>query len=402
MSDEGSAFESKSASVDRDRLLQNAIGDSVVQPLLFRTEYYPRLDRKQETKGEKLPKPVQRVLRTLRGYDVLNRPVVDFLEPNEQPHFVFYSTEPIEATVDGESTTYEPERHLSLAVVTDERILFLVGQEDDDQYAFCPYPEIESVFYNDSVDEPYLAVHAGERYTIRDCHPVNELTVATEYVDERAVSVEQRVSGGTTGEDSTGDDWRSTASAYASESARAFSEQVDAKHVLKCGTKGATLGWKAKVGGPKGVAVAFVIGASYGIYDCLSKTDETVEAPDPETVAEAATDWRREASNADERTVWIATALGVATEFAAHNDDSQIAALLADVDPATGVAALEQGATMIDSSDVDLVPAGNDLLDSLSAVDLPSSATEFAHVTRELFDAGLLDQLHDVSKGVSR
>ncbi len=397
-----SAFESRSASVDRDRLIRDAIGDSVVERLLFRTEYYPRLDRKQQTKAEKLPKPVQRVLRSLLGYNVLNRPVVDFLEPNEQPHFVFYSTEPIEATVDGESTTYAPERHLSLAVVTDERILFLVGQEDDDQYAFCPYPEIESVFYNDSVDEPYLAVHADERYTIRDCHPVNELTVATEYVDERAVSVEQLASSDTTGAKSTGDDWRSTAGTYATEHAQVFGERVDAEHVLKCGAKGATLGWKAKVGGTKGIAVAFVIGASYGIYDCLSKTGETLEAPDPKTVAEAATDWRREASNANERTVWIATALGVATEFAAHNDNSQIAELLADVDPATGVAALEHSAAMIDSSDVDLVPAGNDLLDSLSAVDLPSSATEFAHVTRELFDAGLLDQLHDVSKGVSR
>jgi len=397
MNDEGSAFERPSGNLDRERLLNEAIGDSVIEPLLFGTRFHPRFDGVNGGLSTKLPNLLQQPLRSVSSQTVLNRPPADFLETDEQPHFIFYSSRPIEVENNGKKSIHAPEGYLSLAIVTEERILFLVGQSDDDTYAFCAYDDIDAVFYNDEVDDPYLSVHADARYTIRDCQPVTELAMAVDYINEEAIMVEQRASSGTTVEETTKNERWSNARTYASENARNFFERVDSKHVLKCGVEAAALGRKAKVGGPKGVAVSFAIGIGYGMYDTLSKDGETVEAPEPESLAETASQWQQETTVEDEQTTWVATALGIASEFAVHNDNSPIATLLAEIDPSTGVAALESGAKMIDATDTDLVSAGGNPFDSLSAVDLPQSVDDFASVSRELFDAGLLERLNEVS-----
>lgn len=397
MKDEGSAFERPSGDLDRERLLRDAIGDSVIEPLLFDTQFHPRFDGINGGLSSNLPNILQQLIRAISSLDVLNRPPADFLETDEQPHFIFYSSEPIEVENNGQRSTYAPEGYLSLAIVTDKRILFLVGQSEDDTVAYCAYDDIEAVFYNDEVDDPYLSVHADVRYTIRNCQPVNELTTATDYVNEEAIKVEQRASTTATVEETAKSEQWSDAKTYVSENARDFAESIDSKYVLKCGIKGAAYGKRAKIGGPKGVAVSFAIGIGYGMYDSLAKGGEATEAPDPESLAKTASQWRQETTTEDERTTWIATGLGIATEFATHNNNSSTAALLADIDPSTGVAALEGGAKMIDTASSDLVPANDNPLDSLSALELPQSTEEFTHISRDLLDSGLLDQLQEVS-----
>ena len=404
MDDEGSAFERRSSGLDRERLLEEAIGDSVIEPLLFGTEFHPRFDGVKGGLPSKLPDVVQQLLRMISSQSVLNRPPADFLNPeaDEQPHFIFYSSKPIEVENNGEKSTHAPEGYLSLAIVTGERILFLVGQSDDDTYAFCEYDDIDAVFYNDEVDDPYLSVHADAQYTVRDCQPTSELTKATDYINEEAITVEQRASTGTTVEGTAESGRWSNTRNYASENARKFTEGIDPQHVFKCGLEAAAYGKKAKVGGAKGVAVSFAIGSGYGIYDCFSTDGETIGAPDPESLGETASQWRQEAASENEPTTWAATAMGIASEFATHNDNSSISTLLAEVDPSTGVAALESGVQMIDTTSSDLVSADGNPLDSLSAAELPQSVDTFSGMSRELFDADLLERLHAVSADINK
>ena len=406
--DTESAFENASGGVDRDKILGAAKGDSVVESLLFRTMYHPELDE-QDDGGilrERIPGILLRLFRVQRGFSVLNRPVIDFLDEGEQPHFMFYSTNPIEVFSEGEREEYAPAssrwrslQHLALAVVTDRRILFLVGQGDDDKHASCSYSEIDAVYFNGEVDDPYFSVHAGSRYTIRDCQPAIELADAAQHVNQPSVTVEESFS--ETGSSGSGANtsWWSTVQGQTSDVARRFGERIDSKHLLRCGVEGASKG--RKVAGGKGAAVGFTLGAGYSIYVCMAEAD-VVNAPNPEDIAETATNWQEKAANAtDEKVEWMAVSLGVAQEFASANNDSTVAAVLSEVSPELGVKALEQGTNLVSSHGVstERLPVDTELFDSFPITHLRQSTTEFERTVTELLDADLLDDLTDVPRG---
>jgi hypothetical protein len=264
-----SGFENKSGDIDRDEIIQNAKGLSVSERMLFRRKYHPRVDNWDEEGGlkQKIPDFVLRWIRNHRGYNILHRPVYDFLDSDEQPHFIFWSTDPIEVMREGETESHTPQgtpQHLSIAVVTDKRILFLIGVADDDKQASCRYSEIDAVYFNSEVADPYFSVHADGRYTMRGCEPVAELAEAATYVNKPSVTVEESAKDNQNRNPSESGNWWDSAQSQVSGAAKIFQERVDKEHLLKCSLTGAARG--RKVAGGKGAAVGFTIGAGYSVY----------------------------------------------------------------------------------------------------------------------------------------
>jgi len=233
---------------------------------------------------------------------------------------------------------------------------------------------------------------------MRSCEPTADLADAAKYVNKPSVTVEESKNDDQSRNSSESSNWWNSAQSHASDAADIFQERIDTTHLLKCSVKGANKG--RKIGGGKGAAVGFIIGAGYSVYSSVADAED-VDAPDPEDVAETASEWQREAAKSgDTKTEWMATSIGVASEFAISNGDGNIAALLSEIDPQMGVAALESGMRMAESTDMpaNLLPADSDVFASLAVENLRQPPAELEQTVIELFDENLMDILGDISR----
>lgn len=129
-------------------------------------------------------------------YNLKKAPIIDFLDDGEQPHFVLRDKLDGLTIEDGtERTTVEMgEMQCAFAVVTDRRVLFLVGTGDDAVHrTSVPYEDAESV---DLYEEDELVVRGPERTW--------ELTITSELDDaevDRAMAFLEREIEGETSSD---------------------------------------------------------------------------------------------------------------------------------------------------------------------------------------------------------
>lgn len=370
-------------------LVADAIGNTVTEPLLF-DEEIPRVTFADDgTLTKLLPDSIRKRVSDMT-VSILNDVIADYLKPGEQPHFILRSMDPVEKEEDDEQTELHPTSDLhypTRIVITDQRVVMLVGQNKTDIVQTVAFDELQRVDWDSSLlTETIIFETDGLTYQIGGIEPHTEISPATTYIRAQTETGESNQTewSETAYEDLRGDS--------VSDKVKETFAQADLSDVLQCGVTGAQFGVRA---GAKGSAVGFVMGTAVGIWSGVTAQDpENATAPNPKDVAHEMKTWQQSgAKTGDEKVEWMAAATGAAVTVAAANSDHEIADLLESIDPANAVKILELGSRALATTDQEqaVAEAADDSLPDIEQLREP--ATEIAGVLTELLEAGLFEEL---------
>lgn len=375
-------------------LVTDAIGNTITEPLLF-DEEIPRVTFSEDTTLSKLLPDSIRQRVTDMTVSVLNEVIADYLQPGEQPHFILRSMDAVEKEQDDEQTELHPSSDLhypTRIVITDHRVVILVGQAKTDIIESLPFDEIQRVDSESSLlTDNILFDTEAIKYQIDGIEPNQEISPAVSYIRAHTETGE---SGQTEWSESAYEDLRGDG---VSDKVKEALAKADLSDVLQCGVTGAQFGVRA---GAKGSAVGFVMGTGFGIWRGMSSQDpEEASEPDPETVAEDIKSWQKSgAKTGDEKVEWMAAATGAAVTLAATNSDHEVADLLGSIDPANAVKILELGSSALATTDQERAVAQAADDSSPDIENLREPAADIAAVVAELLEAGLFEELMEETK----
>lgn len=364
-------------------LVQNAIGDSVDESVLFNDEL-PIVDFSEDGWLSKLiPERIQARAEE-KKISVLNNPIAEYLYPGEQPHFILRTEKEILRKTEGEVSKLSPSSDFGPAriVVTDERTLFLIGQNHADVVKSLDHLEIISIEPTDSLLHTSLSIQTESvSFEIPHCQPMEEVKPVVAYI--RA----QYDSDRSNWEDNFNYDKGDTRA----ERIKTMLGEVDISEALEFGTTAAKFGSRA---GPKGRAVGFTIGLGFGIWRNVSEHDiSSSEVPNPDDIAETVKEWQEAGrKTGDARIEWFSASTGAAIALAAENSDHQSVSALEDIDPESIVMALETGSEIAGVSS-ELLPADSDIENLPDVSRLRQPVSEFSSITAELFREGLFEEM---------
>ena len=268
-----------------DPLITEAIGDSVTHPLLFETEA-PIVDFTHHGRlARVLPTKIQDRLADVT-VNILHHQAADYLTPDEQPHFILKTKSPIKQENNAEVRQIAPSGDFTTSriIVTDERVLLLIPQEQADVLRTISYSTIENINSEAGVLTVALSIETEHAtYEIPACEPHDEVNPTIAYIRAQTDSTQSKT-------EWTEQDYEHAKGATKNERVRDAFADVDFLEVLGYGTTGAKFGSRF---GPKGTAVSFVIGTGYGIWDNLSSEASSAEAPDPDAMAAEVKRWQQ-------------------------------------------------------------------------------------------------------------
>lgn len=152
------------------KLLQDAIGDSVSELVLFETEA-PLFNLSERGRiSSIIPARVQEQVDGVTT-NILHNPISHYLNPGEQPHFVLKANGAIQRETAQEVSKIEPsdEFNASRIVVTDERIIFLIGQEKGDVVVSCSHSDILDADFTSGILRTTISINSEDAsYQISD------------------------------------------------------------------------------------------------------------------------------------------------------------------------------------------------------------------------------------------
>ncbi len=240
------------------------------------------------------------LVRRFLGNDTIEGPFTDDLESNEQPHYLFHTTNrveiPEETAEEGAifslfgTSTFSP----GTLLVTDARLLFIYRRQGNRTVRGLSYSSIEDVQYQRvprierglsvSIDGDELAFEMWDTENF-----VDELPDAAAYVSDKS-DVDYT--------ESTYD-FENGQFNQASEALQnqlhamgVTAQEVDTSFVLKSAVKGASAGKD-----PRTAGIGFMLGAGYGIWRDLQRDDESdmfdPDDIDPDVTAEEMIKWKR-------------------------------------------------------------------------------------------------------------
>lgn len=378
---------------DGDSMAENAIGDSVMQPLLFNEEV-SALDISEDRRvvGIFIRKLRQIVSKTPIStgekspeltVQLLNNPISNYLSPNERPHFILRA-DVIQREQENEVSELKPssEFHSAQIVVTNRRIRFLIGQDHGDVVRSVEHADVTRVEFSEGLLHTSLSIQtATTAYHVPDCEPSDE-------VDPTAAYIQGQSEGGYVDRENKFNYEKGTTK---HERVATVFRDINLTQAVNLGGTGAKVGRRF---GPKGTALGFVIGVGFGIWADLSQTDTSAaEAPDPEDVARNVKQWQQAGNQTgNERAEWLSSATGAAISIAAQNSDRQSVQELKNID-ADGVAsAIQAGSELMGTSNMPVAQRGHtDIAPEITNVRRP--VTELTSTTAALFEAGLFDEL---------
>ncbi len=370
-----------------EHLVADAIGDSVTHPLLFETETPIVAFADDGRLSRVIPDKIQHRIADVK-VNILHNPVTDYLTPDEQPHFILKSGKPIKHEKDAEvqQIAHSGDFTASRIIVTDERVILLVPQEQGDVVRACSYSEITNISAKSGFLTVTLSIETEQAtYEIPACEPHEEVNPTIAYI--RAQTDESARSNTAW----TEQDYEHAKGATRNERVREALEDVNFVEVIGYGMTGAKFGSRF---GPKGTAVSFVIGTGYGIWENLSNEASSAEAPDPGHMAAEVKRWQQSgAQTGDERVEWLAASAGAAVSIAEQNTDHQTAQMIESIDPEMVIGALELGSATLEKASGDLIPSGSNL-DTLPPIEtIREPASEIASLISQLLEAGLFEEL---------
>jgi hypothetical protein len=95
------------------------------------------------TKGSKIRRPFQK-FGIFRGW-VHKKPLFEYLTEHEIPHYLYAISNSVTKSVGDNTFTYEPHKpYRTLFALTDDRIIFLIGQKPENELLSVWYHDIES------------------------------------------------------------------------------------------------------------------------------------------------------------------------------------------------------------------------------------------------------------------
>ena len=372
-------------------LLEDAISDSVTEQSLFDTERR-RVDISEDR--SRLGVLIKNIVKIVPDKLIdksasnkvtwLNNPVVDYLNPDEQPHFILQAGGGVKRTTEEEVSTLEPAADFGDArvVITDERILFLIGQSHDDVVKSISHTDITELNTDGGLLSTAITVQTDKvSYEIPDCTPTDELKPVLAYIQAKSAGGDQNWS----------EDFEYEKGDTKSERFKRGLKDVEISQVVDLASTGASFGKRV---GPKGMAVGFATGAGFGIWSELSQQDVgSVDIPPASEFAESVHAWQQAGKKtSDTKTEWISASVGAAISFAEANSDNAIVQHLNALDPDTAAKALESSMQTMDVGN-EIVPLSTDLDVNPEIGNIRLPVSEVAAVSAELYEAGLLDEL---------
>lgn len=368
---------------DGKELVESAIGDSVDERILVNAEV-PRVDISEGRRISRIiPERVKNKAEE-RTVKLLNNPISEYLLPDEQPHFILQSkNEIIRDQDEGESKLFPSSGFGSpRIIITDQRVIFFIGQEDGDIVKTVEHSEVTSVDSSEGIIRASLKIHSEHvDYEIQNCNPMDEIKPVIAYL-----SAQQGSEGPNTAEEFNYEKGDSRG-----ERVKSVLHGIDGKKVAEMGWYGAKFGKRA---GPKGTVMGFLAAAGFEIWSEISEQDvSSAESPDPEDFAQNVNEWREAgAETGDERVEWLSSTLAATVTIAAHNSDHQVVQELESIDPQSLVFALQSGAELVDVSELP-GPSATDLetLPEISNIRRPVS--ELTAVSEELFEEGIFEEI---------
>jgi hypothetical protein len=374
-----------------EQLLEDAIGDSVTEQALFDTERR-RVDLTEEdSRLSSIVKAIVEILpdklinkSTSNIVTWLNDPVVDYLNPDEQPHFILQAGSGVRRATEEEVSTLQPavEFGKTRVVITDERVLFLIGQSHGDVIKSIAHTDITDLDTEGGLLNTDISVQTDQvSYEIPDCTPTEEVKPVLAYIQAQSTGGNR--------------DWHKNfeyeKGNTKSERFKSGLKDVEFSRVLDLASTGAGFGKRA---GPKGVAVGFATGAGFAIWSELSQKKEgSVEVPPASDFAESVHAWQQAgAKTGDAKAEWISASVGAAISFAEHNSDRAIVQQLKALDPDAATKALQSSIAMTGAED-GLVPLSSDLDVDLEISNIRLPVSEISAITAELYEAGIFDEL---------
>lgn len=376
---------------NEEQLVEDAIGDTVTSTILFNNEISV-VDSSNDSRfwgivwgifPDSLKKKAEE-----QTSKILNNPISDHISDGEQPHFILRCGSDIRRKKENETSTLAPSSEFESAriVVTNSRIMFLLGQEDTDIVKSIYYSEVDTIDTESSIRHTSLVVKSENlSYEVDDCRPQEEVKPAVAYVRAQSEVGEYE------------SDWTKENFTYqkGSTASDRFSDllgDLDLFKVGKAGVDGAVYG--KKIGG-KGSAIGFILSAGYEIWRQISGRDpSSTETPNPEQVAKSVKEWQQAgATTNDVKTEWLFASVGAAISIAVENSDQETISLLDEVNPERVAGTISKGSELIGQSTSGLVPSSAHMDDLPEINNLRQPVGEIASIVSELIDEGLFDEV---------
>lgn len=374
---------------NEDKIIEDAIGDTISNEILFNNEIklvnssilgrilniFPDvLEQRVEEKTSKM----------------FNKPIASHLNRQEQPHFIIECKSDIEQQKENELSTITSSSEFASPrlVVTDERILFIIGQLQQDVVKSIEYSELANIEMESTLLNTSLSIDSESiSYHVDNCEPPEEINPAVAYA--RAQSEGKKTSADWSDEDFTYEKGDTK-----SERLGDVVSDLDMKKVGNSGVEGAIFGKRL---GPKGTAVGFTLAAGYEVYRQVSNTDiSSTATPDPSHVARNIKKWRDAGSQTNNKKLeWLSASVGVGVTFASENADQKTAELLDDLNPDPAVRAIESGATLAGNSDLAPVPSSNSLDELPEIENLRQPVGELTSTVKQLTEEGIFEEIAD-------
>lgn len=366
-----------------ESLVANAIGDSVVEETLCNAEV-PLVDLSEDNRLSGVLPGRLKETANKKTVSILNNPIMDYLDPSEQPQFLLKADSDITRRQDNEVSNLAPGDEFSGAriCITDQRTLFLIGQSHGDVVRSIDHADLIRLDADTGIRHGSISIGSETvTYEVPKCAPKNEIDAVVAYLSAQA-DITHSLGNGQ-------DDNIGTSTQQRVEHVL---REASFKQAVLSGATGAKVGARM---GPKGAAVGFTIGAGFGIWASVSGQDPTTaEAPDPEEVAENVSTWQEQgAQTDDEKVEWMAAATGAAVSIAAQNSDNQTIRALEEIDPASAVGALEAGSHVIGESATALGFESTELDTLPEITHLRQPAAQTASLTSELLEEGIFEEL---------
>ena len=376
---------------NEEQLVEDAIGDTVNSTILFSNEISV-VDSSNESRFGSVIWKILPELVTKRAEErtkkILNDPISDYISDDEQPHFILQCESDIRREKENETSTLAPSPEFESAriVITNSRIMFLLGQTETDVIKSIYYSEINTIDTDSSLRRTSLSVKSEDlSYEVNDCRPGEEVKPAVAYV--RAQSEIGQYESDWTKENFTYEKGNSASDRFSD-----LLGDLDLFKIGKAGIDGAVYGKKI---GAKGPAVGFILKAGYEIWRQISGRDpSSTEPPNPEQVAKSVKKWQQAgATTKDEKTEWLFASVGAAISIAAENSDQETISLLDEVDPERVAETVTKGSELIGQSTSGLVPSSAHIGDLPEINNLRQPVGEIAAIVSELIDEGLFEEV---------
>lgn len=290
--------------------------------------------------------------RRILGNQGVDGPFIRHLQENEQPHYLFHSTNelsiPIEEDTDSdENITLLGNSHISpvVAVITDLRSIFVYNSGGAEKVISIQHADLVDVEFTDFKVEKELILRTTQRRVsfgmwVTDPYS-SEVADSAAYIADRSGldNDDQEY-----GFESDGfDDVEETLKDQL-QNIRNLGDQLDIEKVARYAVQGAQIG---KVQSPYASAVGFALGAGYGIWSDLSEgheDDRVVDDIDPEETAEIMLRWQQVGKAADTKKLSLASgALGAAIAIDKQTTGRNVSSVLAGLDIDWVTKQLEEG-----------------------------------------------------------